>query len=206
MVKITSPLMSSFAHGTLGSTLQFRGGPGGTIGIALPRSSKSVNPTLISNSVILSAAHRLWNEIPPENQIEYWTPTTPGRSSLRIEYVRQMLLRWKKFLPLEFYGPTPIDENDPAATTLGWDILPEPDYPNIVIDPWTADDFITVHFLRTISETPGPKNIFHAHSALDAAEIIDRPHHPTNDFWIQACTWKMNGTHPTLSNKLLLEV
>jgi hypothetical protein len=140
-------------------------------------------------------------------QEEYTSIATRKNVPLRIGYLMHQLNRWRRFRPPEFYGPSIEYEDDPTETTLGFDIIPEPDYPNIVINPWNGEDVTTLHLLYTIHETPGPKNCFHAHNGFDPTPLIlAKPAWPTSDFWLQACTWKVNGTHPALSNKLPISV
>jgi hypothetical protein len=107
-------------------------------------------------------------------------------------------------IPLEY--PDFFDDSPCSESTLAFDLGAPAETPNISIYPWNPDDFLTLHVLFSESETAGPKNCVYAHNFSDLEELIARPREITGTYYLQAASWKLAGSNPTLSNKLLVTV
>jgi len=205
MVKITSPLMSRFASGTLGSTIQFRGGPGGsTTGLTRPRKSLVTASALRSYANALKMGHRIaglgFDEFQP-----YAEYAKKHEISTTAAYLHFGLTAWKNGRSFPLGDPTELVESPPGETTIAWNDDPEPGQPNLTFDPFNASDMLSLHLMRNSDETTSPKNCIHMHWFEDEAPFFVQPELPQRPFWLQAATWTLPLSLPTLSNKLTIE-
>lgn len=205
-MKLTGPLFSIFASGTLGSTVQFRQHSSGPIALQKPRPSKTIPPALRANAQILRIAHNLQKSADLHTYQPYTDYAKAHNITSTAAYLHFSLRNWSRFQALPTSDPNyqSLDTVDPV--TLNWNILPDPGYDNIDIDPWDAQFITTLHVLSTISTTPGPTNCFHAHLQNDPKILVSKPDGMKSTYWIQGCTWDLDSIVPTLSNKLQVDV
>jgi len=206
MVKVTAPLMSHFAAGTLGSTLQYRRGPGGSIALTRPTPRKTTPLALRANAVIVQQAWMLMRDYHIQNSPSYADFAKLQSISNESAYLHFCLARWRRWAMIPFEYPDSFDDSTCNETALAFDLGAPASTPNIAINPWIPDDFLTLHVLFSVSETAGPKNCVYAHNFLDPQVLLNPPHGITGAFYLQAASWKLSGSNPTLSNKLLVTV
>lgn len=205
-MKLTGPLFSLFAAGTLGSTVQFRQHSSGPISLLKPRPPKTTPAALRANVQILRIAHALMKIADFQTYPPYIAYAKSQNITSTSAYLHFALRNWSRFQSLPSYDPNSQDLTPADPVTLGWNILPDPGYANIDIDPWNVEHLTTLHVLSTVSETPGPTNCFHAHLDEDPKILVSKPDGMKSTYWIQACSWLVDSIVPTLSNKLQVDV
>ena len=206
MVKITSPLMSHFARGTLGSTLQFRGGPGGTIGLTRPTQKKTAPLALVSNGVIVRFSTKMMTTFEIQNEMAYETYAAEHVTTNQAAYLHFCLQHWRNGQMVPFDDPEFKDETPPDATTISVDPTAPAGTPDLAIATWTPNAFWTIHVLFSPTEIPGPKNCYRGFHFDDSEQLIPRPDVTPGTVWLQVQSWYLNSVNPTLSNKLELVI
>ena len=206
MVKITSPLMSHFAHGTLGSTLQFRGGPGGTIGLTRPTPKKTTPLALVSNGVIVQISTYAMTTFEIQNSMAYVTYAAEHVVTNRAAYMHFCLNGWRNGQMIPFDDPEIKDETPAPATTISVDGTAPAGTPDIAISAWPPESFWTVHVLFSPTEIPGPQNCYRGFHFDDSEQLIPRPDVTPGTVWLQVQSWYFNSVNPVLSNKLELVI
>jgi hypothetical protein len=198
--------MSHFSSGTLGSTLQYRKGPGGSIAITAPRPRKTIPLALRSNAEIVRQAWALMKNYNIQNALAYVAYAKLNSITPESAYLHFCLKRWRAWTMIPYEDPDTYNDAEAGEPTLSIDLSAPADTPNIVVSPWVTDDYLTIHILFSDSEIPGPKNCFHAHSFIDQEMLLNTPSGFKGAFYLQAASWKIEGSVPTLSNKLLITV
>jgi len=206
MVKITSPLMSRFARGTLGSTLQFRGGPGGTIGLTRPTPKKTTPLALVSNGVIVRFCTHMMTTYEVQNSMPYITYATEHVVTNRASYLHFCLQHWRNGQMIPFEDPELKDETPPDATTISVDPAAPTGTPDLAITAWPPGSFWTIHVLFSPTEIPGPKNCYRGFHFDDPEQLIPRPDVTPGTIWLQVQSWYIDSVNPSLSNKLELVI
>jgi len=206
MVKITSPLMSHFAHGTLGSTLQFRRGPGGTIGLARPTPKKTTPLALVSNGVIVRFGTHMMTAFDIQNSMTYETYAAEHVMTDRAAYLHFCLRCWSHGQMVPFEDPEYEEETPATATTISVDPTAPAGTPDIAITAWPPDHFWTIHVLFSPTEIPGPKNCYRGFHFDDLEQLIPQPDVTPGTVWLQVQSWYLNSVNPVLSNKLELVI
>jgi hypothetical protein len=205
MVKITSPLMSSFASGTLGSTLQFRRGPGrSTTGLFRPRRPPSTPAALTSYAIILKFIRVLitydYDKFEP-----YETYAKDHKTTTAAAYLHHALVAWRNGRSPPLEDPTIFEESLTDPTPIAWNDDPEPGKPNLTFDPWQTGDFTTLHLLKSETDTSGPKNCIHLHYWEETEDRFQQPDLPQRPFRLQSLAWIVPQSNPALSDILTIE-
>jgi hypothetical protein len=205
MVKITSPLMSRFVSGTLGSTLQFRRGPGGTTtGLFRPRRPLEIPAALVSYALILKFGRALvaydYDKYEP-----YVTYAKDHETTTAAAYLHFALTAWKNGRSFPLEDPTVFEESLTDPTPISWNDDPEPGKPNLTFDPWQTGDFTTLHLLKSETDTSGPKNCIHLHHWDDSEDRFQQPDLPQRPFRLQSQSWILPQSLPALSDILTIE-
>jgi hypothetical protein len=205
MVKITSPLMSRFASGTLGSTLQFRRGPGGTTtGLFRPRQPQETPAALTSYAIILKFI-RVLITYEYDKYEPYVTYAKNHEITSAAAYIHFGLTAWRNGRSPPLEDPTTFDESLTDPTTIAWNDDPEPGKPNLTFDPFITGDLTTLHLLKSETDTSGPKNCIHLHRWDETEDRFQQPDLPPQPFRLQALSWILPQSHPALSNILTIE-
>jgi hypothetical protein len=206
MVKITSPLMSRFARGTLGSTLQFRGGPGGTVGLARPTPKKTVPLALVSNGMIVRFGNKMMTMFGIHTSMAYITYAAEHDVTNRAAYLHFCLQHWRNGQMIPFEYPELKDETPAPATTISVDPTAPSGTPDIAITAWPPESFWTIHVLFSPTEIPGPKNCYRGFHFESTEQLIARPDVTPGTIWLQVQSWYIDSVNPSLSNKLELVI
>lgn len=206
MVKLTAPLLSHFATGTLGSTLQFRSSPKRTYALHRPKPAKTLPLSLLGNHTILRYAQTLIDLYQTHNNTHYINYASEHRITSRAAYLHFCFQHWRRGRMIPFDDPTTLDETPGDPLTLSFDLAAPPNTPNIYFDPWWPSDFWTMHLLQTSDEEPSYLNCYDGYSFNDTETLAAIPRGYADTFYIQALTWKINSNNPTASNQLLVTV
>jgi len=206
MVKITSPLMSRFARGTLGSALQFRGGPGGTIGLARPTPKKTTPLALVSNGVIVKLGTYMMTMFEIHTSMPYITYAAEHVTTNRAAYLHFCLEHWRNGQMIPYNDPEFKDGTPAPATTISVDPTAPAGTPDLVITEWPPEHFWTIHVLFSPTEIPGPKNCYQGFCFGESEQLIPRPDVTPGTVWLQVQSWILDSINPVLSNKLELVI
>jgi hypothetical protein len=206
MVKITSPLMSRFARGTLGSTLQFRGGPGGTIGLARPTPKKTTPLALVSNGVIVQFCTHMMQTYQTHKYLAYETYAAEHVVTNRAAYLHFCLEHWRNGQMIPLDDPELMEEAPAPAATISVDGTAPAGTPDIAITTWPPESLWTIHVLFSPTEIPGPKNCYRGFHFESTEQLTARPDVTPGTVWLQVQSWYFASVTPSLSNKLELVI
>lgn len=204
MVKLTAPLLSHFASGTLGSTIEFRSSPKRNYALQRRPNKKPIPLALLGNQTILRYAVTLFDLYTIHNEPAYSTYAATHKTSNRAAYLHYAFRAWRNRQMIPFDDPTITDPTPGDPLAISFDLSAPANTPNIYFDPWWPSDFWTMHLLQTSDEDPSYLNCYDGYSFNDTEQLAAIPRGYSNTFYIQALTWKISSNNPTPSNQLLV--
>jgi hypothetical protein len=195
MPKLTGPLQSLYARGTLGHELTYRRSARGTTVTRKPRHPVTIPKALAANAAVVTYLHYF---------IQFWgLHTIPEWANyakrLGITETAAILKRnlnlWKESTSFT-YDPqyTPADDTPPAPTILA-SIRPGSSTP--IIEQQDPYDYfyLSVHRSADPDEPANPQNVIRIVDALETVAKVEDRHDLHGNVYYRAIAWYIEAQH-----------
>jgi len=204
MAKVTAPLQSIAAHGTLGNTLQFRRGRNGATVLALPRHAKQVPAALTANATMLTYLHKLIKTYAVASELMYITRAIANDTTKEVEYLREQLGTFQRYKGIG-YGDPPIYTTAVATDpTIEETPIPGAQRTSVTVTVEGTAEYFLFHLLATPTAQPSQHNVLLATSPWLEAAILPIPDTWPRPFDIQVSAWLFGCQLSSTSNRVTI--
>jgi len=204
MAKVTAPLQSIAAHGTLGNTLQFRRGRNGPIVVALPRHAKQVPAALTANAAMVTYLRKLIKAYYVANELMYITRAMANGTTKEVEYLREQLGTFQRWKGIGYGDPPVYTPAVAAAPTIEETPIPGAQRTSVTLTVAEDADYFMFHLLAAPTAQPSHHNTLLVLSPWMEAAIMPIPDTWPRPFDIQVSAWLFGCQLSSTSNRVTI--
>jgi len=199
MPKLTAPLESIEAHGSLRRQITFRRSPRGAMGTRMPRHPHAIPQTLAANAAAVRYAH-VFSSLWGVDTLPGWPELAKQfRLPLRTTIIKSHLCRWQQQAGFLF---SPLDDESydiPDAPIIAVNIRPGSSTPIITDPTGGAYFYVSIHRSANADEPADRRNVIGFLDFYDGPSEHEDAYNLHGDLYYRAQAWYPNDRRHTPS-------